>query len=77
MCITNYLCLPINFYFIVIFKVAYFSPKKYAISKKSIKFIIPFFFLKEIIGHTYIFTKCIDNFKFNISLKSLLGLSFP
>ena len=39
-------------------------------SKKSLKFIIHFFFQKEIIGHTHICTKCNDNFKFTISLKS-------
>ena len=40
----------------------------FTISKYSVKFIIDFF-QKKIFGHTYIFTKCIDNFKFTISLK--------
>ena len=44
-----------------------FAPQKYAIFKKFHTF---FFFFKEIIGHMYIFTKCIDNFKFTISLNS-------
>ena len=43
-------------------------PKKMRISKNSIKFTI-IFFQKEIIWHTYIRTKCNDNFKFFISLK--------
>ena len=52
-----------------IFKVVYF-PREYIPLKKIIKFIIHFFFQKEIIEHTYICTKCNGNFKFSISLKS-------
>ena len=52
-----------------ILKVVYFVQKNMCISNNSIKFII-IFFQKEIIRHTYIFIKCIDNFKFSISLKS-------
>ena len=43
--------------------------KLVSISKNSIKFIIHFF-QKMIILHTHIFTKCIDKFKFSVSLKS-------
>ena len=38
------------------------------ISKNCLKFIIQFFFHKDIIGHTYICTKCNNNFKFTLSL---------
>ena len=38
--------------------------------KKFPKIYYSFFFKKEIIGHTYMCTKCNDNFKFTISLKS-------
>ena len=51
-----------------IFKVIYFA-KKYALLKKISK-IYYSFKKKEIIVHTYICTKCNDNFKFTISLKS-------
>ena len=57
-------------FFFFINKVAYFAPKNMQFSKNSIKFIITLFFQKEITGHMYIITKCIDNFKFTISLKS-------
>ena len=53
----------------LIFKVAYFAKKKYALFKKFPKIYYSFFFQKNIIGHTYICTKCNDNFKFTISLK--------
>ena len=53
--------------FLYIFKVAYFVKKKI---KKFSKIYYSFSFQKEIIGHTYICTKCNDNFKFTISLKS-------
>ena len=53
-----------------IFKVAYFAKKNTSFSKNSQKFIIRLFFQKEIIWHTYICTKCNDNFKFTVSLKS-------
>ena len=43
--------------------------KKYALFKKFPKIYYSFFYQKEIIGHTYICTKCNDNFKFTISLK--------
>ena len=52
-----------------ILKIVYFAPKNTRISKNHINLFF-FFFQKEIIGHTYIFTKWIDNFKFFISLKS-------
>ena len=48
-------------------------PKNMRISKNS-RF---FFFQKPIIGNTYIFTKCIDDFKFWISLKSSEEEVFP
>ena len=48
----------------------YFASKNTRFSKNSIKFIIQFFFQKPVIGHMYICTKCNDNFKFTISLKS-------
>ena len=67
--ITNYLGLPINLYLYFFFSSCSFCSKKYALFKKFPK-IYSFFFQKEIIGHTYICTKCIDNFKFTISLKS-------
>ena len=51
------------------FKVAYFAQKNMYFSKNSLIYIF-FFFQKEIIGHMYIRTKCKDNFKFTISLKS-------
>ena len=44
-------------------------PKKHTFQKIS-KNVLFIFFQKEIIGHTYICTKCIDNFKFTIYLKS-------
>ena len=53
-------------FFLPIFKVIYFTPqKKTCNSENSIKT----FFLKSIL-HMYICTKCNDNFKFSISLKS-------
>ena len=64
----------VSFYFFI-FKVAYFA-KKIRKLKKHIKFIIPFFFQKEIIDHTYIFTKFIDNFKFTLISKILGGVMF-
>ena len=54
-----------KFYFLLFLKFI----KKYA-NLKKIKIYYSFFFHKEIIWHTYIFTKCIDNFIFTISLKS-------
>ena len=54
---------------IYFFLVAYFAPKKYALFKNFPIFFC-FFFQKEIIGHTYICTKCNNYFKFTISLKS-------
>ena len=38
--------------------------------KKFHKIYYYYFFQKEIIEHTYICTKCNDNFKFSLSLKS-------
>ena len=38
--------------------------KKYALFKKFPKIYYSFFFQKEIIGYTYICTKCSNNFKF-------------
>ena len=69
--ITNYSGLSVNLYvyFLFIYKVADFAKKKH-FSKNSLKFSINFFLQKPAIGHTYICTKCIDNFKFTISLKS-------
>ena len=70
--ITNYSGLSINWYFF--FKVAYFAnKKKHALSKNLLKFIIHIFF-KNLYGHTYICTKCIDNFKFTLSLKFTISL---
>ena len=66
----NYLGIPINWCFFTFFKVVHFAKKNTSISKNSLKFIIHFFFQKNIIGHTYIFNKWNDNFKFSISLKS-------
>ena len=43
-------------------------PKNTRFSKNSPKFIIHL--KKKIIGHTYIYTKCNDNFKFTVSIKS-------
>ena len=66
----NYFRIPINFkVFFDKFLKLFVLPKNTCISKNSIKFIIH---LKNIyiIEHTYIFTKCNDNFKFSISLKS-------
>ena len=67
--ITYYLGLPINcknktYKFLILFFCDFFF-----IFSKTFK-SIHFFFQKEIIGHTYICTKCNDNFKFTISLKS-------
>ena len=45
-------------------------PKIHALFKKFHKISYSFFFQKEIIGHTYICTKCNDDFKFTVSLKS-------
>ena len=59
--ITNYLGLPINWIFFLNFKADYFGKKNMGFSKNSPQF----FFLKEIIGQTYICTKCNDNFKFS------------
>ena len=63
---TNYGIIPKNMYifFLQIFKVVYFA------EKKRIHKIYYSFFKKPIIGNTYIFTKCIDNFKFSMSIKS-------
>ena len=49
------------------FKVVHFAEKNTRFSKHYLKFIIHFFFQKEIIGHTHICTKC-NNFKFTTSL---------
>ena len=70
--ITNYLGILINLFlfFYTFLKLLILPKKNTRISKNSIKFIILFFLQKEIIGHTYICTKCKDNFKFSISLKS-------
>ena len=58
-------------FFKQIFKVVYFAQKNTHLSKNSLKFIIKYlFFHKEVIGYTYICSKCIDNLKFTISLKS-------
>ena len=59
------------------FKVYFSPPQNTCISKKSVKFIIHFVFQKKIIGHTYKFTKCIDNLKFSASLKSYQEQAFP
>ena len=53
--------------FIFFFKLL-ILPKKYALFKKFPKIYYSIFFQKPVIGHTYICTKCIDNFKFTISL---------
>ena len=58
------------YFYFFIFKVAYFATKKYGLFKKFPEIYDSIFFQKPIIGHTYICTKCIDNFKFTISLKS-------
>ena len=55
--------------FLLIFKVFFFAQKRSEFQKFH-KIYYSFFLQKEIIGHTYILTKCIDNFKFSISLKS-------
>ena len=67
--ISNYLSLPINWFFLFYFKVGYFAQKKYALLKKFPKNSFFFLFQKYIIGHTYICTKFNDNFKFTVSLK--------
>ena len=56
------------FFFLQISKVSFFAAKKYADFKKFSK-IYSFFCHKKTIGHTYICTKCNDNFKVTISLK--------
>ena len=66
--ITNYKIIPKKCFFLQIFKVVYFAEKNTRILKNSIKFSIHL--KKTEIRNTYIFTKCIDNFKFSISLKS-------
>ena len=54
-----------------IFKVGYFAKRKYLLFQKFPKiYHLIFFFQKEVIGHTYICTKCNGDFKFTISLKS-------
>ena len=70
-CITNYLGIPIkNFIFYKFLKFFFFfAPKKYTDFKKFPKIYYSFFFHKKWIGHTYICTKCNDDFKFTISLK--------
>ena len=49
-------------------KVVYFATQKCAHFKKFGTMFI--FYLFNIFGHTYIFIKCIDILKFNISIKS-------
>ena len=56
-------------FFLNIFLKLFILQKKHALFKKFPKIYYSFFF-QEIIGHTYIYTKCIGNFKFTISLKS-------
>ena len=70
--ISNYLGIPINFYFFLlqIFLIVYFAKKNMRISKNSIKFIIHFF-QKKIIWHIYIFTKYNANFKFSTSWQKI------
>ena len=69
--ITNYIGLPINCLKknYKILKLFLWPQKNAHCSKNSLKFIINFFLKKNVIGHTYIYTKCNDNFKFTISLK--------
>ena len=70
----KYLGIPILF-FLQILKLFILPPKNTWISKNSIKFIILFFFIKKLFQHTYICTKCNENFKFSIS-KILWGVVF-
>ena len=51
-----------------IFLKLFILPKNTRISNHKIDY--SFFFQKKIFGNTHIFTKCIDNIKFFISLKS-------
>ena len=44
--------------------------------QKNYENLLVIFFSKKDIWHTYVFTKCIDNFKFTISLKSNEEQSF-
>ena len=69
--ITNYLSLSIN-WFLKSYKFLklVILLKKIALFKKFPKIYYSIFFQNEIIGHMYICTKCNDNFKFTISLKS-------
>ena len=50
------------------------SCKKIQLFKKITKIYYTFFFQKEIIGYTYICTKCIDNFKSPVITSNLLQM---
>ena len=74
--ITNCLGILIIFFFLNL--KLFILPKKYAHIKKIHKIYYSFSCQKlTIIGNTYIFTECIDNFKFSISLKSKVEKPFP
>ena len=61
--IKNYLGIPKNRdFFFSIFKVVYFATQKDALFKKLDIFF--FFFQKDIMGQTYLCTKCNYNIKF-------------
>ena len=66
--------LPITYKLVIVLKKKiklFIFRKKIRLFKRFPKIYYVFnFFQKEIIGHTYICTKCNDNFKFTISLKS-------
>ena len=63
--------LPLNWlvFFILILKVAYFGPKKFAVFKNFPKIYLWFFFQNPALKYTYLWTICNDNFKLTLSLK--------
>ena len=57
-------------FFLQIYKAVYFAKKKTPAFQQIPENLLFSFFLKLIIWNTYIFTKCVNYFKFSISLKS-------
>ena len=55
-------------FFLQISKFSYFASKKHGFQKIPKILLFIFFFPEKIIGHTYICTKCNDNFKYTLSL---------
>ena len=58
------------------FKVVNFARKKYMLHLKKILKMYYFFSKRDNWAYIYIYTKCNDNFKFAISLKSYEEYSF-